>query len=71
MAIGTSLLLIVIGAVLAVVIDLGTIGGILIAIGVLGLILSLAYAASQAPPGTQDEVESRLNEIRSRHRDHI
>lgn len=49
MAVGTSLLLIAIGAILAVVVGLGTIGGILIAIGVLGLVLSLAYAASEAP----------------------
>jgi len=47
----------------AVVVGLGTIGGILIAIGVLGLVLSLAYAASEAPPDKHEEVESRLNEL--------
>jgi hypothetical protein len=58
MAVGTSLLMIAIGAVLATAIDysvsgidIRAIGGILVVVGIVGLLFSLLFLASFAPFG--------------------
>jgi hypothetical protein len=58
MAVGTSLLLIAVGAVLAMAvdyqvsgIDIKAIGGILVVVGIIGLVFSLLFLASFAPFG--------------------
>jgi hypothetical protein len=62
MAVGTSLLLLAIGAVLAFAvnytvagIDINAIGTILMVVGVIGLVFSLLFLASFAPFGSRDE----------------
>jgi hypothetical protein len=64
MAIGTSLLLIAAGAILAWAVDyevsgvdLQTIGGILVVVGIIGLIFSLLFLASFAPFGARETVD--------------
>ena len=59
MATGTSLLLIAVGAILALAvdytvtgIDINVIGTILVVVGVIGLIFSLLFMASFAPFGS-------------------
>jgi len=61
MATGTSLLLIAIGAIMAVAvdyrvsgIDIQAIGGILVVVGIVGLLFSLLFLASFAPFGNHD-----------------
>ena len=58
MAVGTSLLLIAIGAVLALAVsyefsgvDIQTVGAILVVVGIIGLLFSLLFLASFAPFG--------------------
>lgn len=58
MAVGTSLILIALGAILAMAVDyrvsgieIQTIGGILVVVGIIGLIFSLLFMASFAPFG--------------------
>lgn len=46
MGIGVSLILIAIGAILLWAVGLGVIGGILLAVGVIGVILSMIFWAS-------------------------
>jgi hypothetical protein len=60
MATGTSLLLIAIGAIMAVAvdyrvsgIDIQAIGGILVVVGIVGLLFSLLFLASFAPFGSR------------------
>jgi hypothetical protein len=43
MGIGVSLILIAVGAVLLWVVGLGVIGGILLAVGILGIVLSMIF----------------------------
>ena len=61
MAVGTSLILIALGAVLAFAvnyttsgIDIQTIGAILMVVGIIGLVFSLLFLASFAPFGSRD-----------------
>jgi hypothetical protein len=61
LATGTSLLLIAVGAVLAMAvdyrlsgIDIQAIGAILLVVGIIGLIFSLLFLASFAPFGSRD-----------------
>ena len=62
MAIGTSLMLIAIGAILAFAvtttvsgIDIATVGAILMIVGMIGLAFSLLFLASFAPFGSRDD----------------
>jgi hypothetical protein len=73
MAIGTSLLLIAAGAILAWAVDyevsgvdLQAIGGILVVVGIIGLIFSLLFLASFAPFGSREVADGH----RDRH-DHM
>ena len=61
MAVGTSLILIAAGAILAMAvdyevsgIDIQTIGGILVVVGIIGLLFSLLFLASFAPFGSRE-----------------
>ena len=61
MASGTSLLLIAVGAILAIAvdyrvsgIDIQAVGGILVVVGIVGLLFSLLFLASFAPFGSRD-----------------
>jgi hypothetical protein len=58
MAVGTSLILIAVGAILAMAVDysvsgvdIRAIGGILVVVGIIGLLFSLLFLASFAPFG--------------------
>ena len=62
MAIGTSLMLIAIGAILAFAvtttvsgIDIATVGAILMIVGIIGLAFSLLFLASFAPFGSRGD----------------
>ncbi|HXH21687.1 MAG TPA: DUF6458 family protein [Dehalococcoidia bacterium] len=64
MAVGTSLLLIAFGAVLAWAVDyevsgvdLQTVGGILVVVGIIGLIFSLLFLASFSPFGPREAID--------------
>ena len=61
-ALGFSLFLIAVGAILAFAlqvsvagVDIAVIGGILMAVGVLGLLMSMLFWTSFAPFGSHDE----------------
>ncbi|MPZ48274.1 MAG: hypothetical protein GEU75_03005 [Dehalococcoidia bacterium] len=61
MAVGTSLILIAAGAILAMAVDyrvsgvdIQAIGGILVVVGIIGLLFSLLFLASFAPFGNRD-----------------
>ncbi len=78
MTIGTSIVMIAIGAILAYAveadiqgIDIQTVGVILIVLGIIGLILSLLYTfvwASRRGPGVGEEVPVRERERTYRER---
>jgi len=78
MTIGTSIVMIAIGAILAYAveadiqgIDIQTVGVILIVLGIIGLILSLLYTfvwASRRGPGAVEEVPVRERERTYRER---
>ena len=70
MAAGTSLILIAIGAILAIAvnyevsgIDIQTIGAILVVVGIIGLIFSLLFLASFAPFGGNRESGSHHGHV--------
>ena len=74
MTIGTSIVMIAIGAILAYAvtgdtidfIDINTVGVILIILGILGLILSLLYTFMWAPRGARRDV---VEEVPARERE--
>jgi hypothetical protein len=67
---GLSVVLIVFGVIFAAVFE-QSIGALIVVLGVLGLIFSLLFVASSGAGSTQEDIESGVNEVRMRHRNHI